>query len=204
MQDLLQDLRYGFRLLFRDSAPTAVVVLSLALGIGANATIFSFFNAMFLHTLPVAEPGRLVHVYTTDAKNTGQFMNYMQLSYPNFEDYRNLNQAFSGLVAQTFTKLSLTTRGAPELVRAAVVTGNYFDVLGVKAAAGRTFQVFEDLAEGKYSAVVLSDRMWKRQFGADRGMIGKEIVAPREILRHWWELSDNRYRHWTRIYPSSM
>lgn len=180
MQDLLQDLRYGLRSLFRDWVFTTVAVLSLALGIGANTTIFSVFNAIFLHTLPVQEPGRLVRVYTTDAKNTGQFLDYMQLSFPNYEDYRDLNQVFSGLVAQTFAQLSLTTGGSPELVAASVVTGNYFDVLGVKAPLGRTFQPSEDLAEGKYPVIVLTDHLWKRRFGADRDIIGREIVLNRQ------------------------
>jgi len=180
MQDLLQDLRYGLRLLFRDWVFTTVAVLSLALGIGANTTIFSVFNAIFLRTLPVQEPGRLVRVYTTDAKNTGQFLNYMQLSFPNYEDYRDLNQVFSGLVAQSFAQLSLTTGGSPELVAASVVTGNYFDVLGVKAPLGRTFEASEDRVEGKYPVVVLTDHFWKRRFGADRDIVGKEIVLNRQ------------------------
>ncbi len=180
MLDLVQDVRYSVRLLFRDWVFTAVAVLSLALGIGANATIFSVFNAIFLHTLPVQEPARLVRIYTADAKNTGQFLDYMQLSFPNYEDYRVLNQVFSGLVAQTFTQLSLTTGGAPEIVAASVVTGNYFDVLGVKAAIGRTFDPSEDSVEGKYPVVVLTDHLWKRRFGADRGLIGRDIVLNRQ------------------------
>jgi putative ABC transport system permease protein len=148
MPDLMQDLRYGVRLLFRDRIFTAVAVLSLALGIGANTTIFSVFNAIFLHTLPVEEPGRLVRVYTSDSKNTGRFLDYMQMSYPNFADFRDTNQVFSGLVAQTLTQMNLSWGAEPEMILASVVTGNYFEVLGVKAAIGRTFDPREDMVEG--------------------------------------------------------
>jgi predicted permease len=180
MPDLMQDLRYGVRLLFRDRIFTAVAVLSLALGIGANTTIFSVFNAIFLHTLPVEEPGRLVRVYTSDSKNTGRFLDYMQMSYPNFADFRDTNQVFSGLVAQTLTQMNLSWGAEPEMILASVVTGNYFEVLGVKAAIGRTFDPREDMVEGKYPVVILSDHLWKRRFGADRNLVGKEIILNRQ------------------------
>src|SRR5512143_1982688 len=179
MQNLLQDLRFGVRMLFRNPLFTAVALISLALGISANTTIFSVFNAVFLSTLPVRDPGRLVSVYTTDAKNTGQFLNFLQLSYPNFEDYRNQNEVFSGLVAQIMTPMSLSTAGEAERVIGEVVTGNYFDVLGVKMAAGRPFLADEDSAEGKSPVVVLSYRLWQRRFGGDRNLIGAGITLNR-------------------------
>ncbi len=179
MQDVLQDLRFGARLLFRNLLFTAVAVFSLALGIGANTTIFSVFNAIFLSTLPARDPERLVSVFTTDAKNTGRFLDYMQLSYPNFEDYRDQNQVFSGLVAQVGAPMSLGTRGEPEAVFGEVVSGNYFDVLGVKMAAGRPFLAEEDSAEGKFPVVVLSYKLWQRVFGGDRNLIGSDIVLNR-------------------------
>ena len=179
MQNLLQDLRYGVRLLFRNPLFTIVAVASLGLGISANTTIFSVYNAVFLHTLPVIEPGRLVSVFTTDARNTGLLTNYMQLSLPNYEDFRDQNQVFSGLVAQTFRALSLSAGGEPERVAGAIVTGNYFDVLGVKAAAGRTFLPEEDEVEGRNPVVVLGYPLWQRRFGGDMDLIGKEIVLNR-------------------------
>ena len=180
MQNLLQDLRYGVRLLVRNPLFTIVAVLSLALGISANTTIFSVFNAIFLYTLPVQEPDRLVSVFTTDARNAGQFTNFMQLSYPNYEDYRDQNRIFSGLVAQIFPAMSLSGGGEPERVVGAVVTGNYFDVLGVKAAVGRTFLPDEDAVEGKFPVVVLGYPLWQRRFGGDRALIGKVIVLNRQ------------------------
>lgn len=180
MENLLQDLRYGVRLLSRNPLFTMVAVLSLALGISANTTIFSVFNAVFLYTLPVREPGRLVGVFTTDARNTGQFMDFMPLSHPNYEDYRDQNQVFSGLVAQTFPALSLSAGTEPERVAGAIVTGNYFDVLGLKAAAGRTFLPEEDGVEGRNPVVVLSYQLWQRRFGGDRNLIGASIVLNRQ------------------------
>jgi putative ABC transport system permease protein len=179
MQNLMQDLRYGARLLFRNPMFTAVAVISLALGISANTAIFSLFNAIFLGTLPAHDPARLVSMFTTDAKNTGQFLDYMQLSYPNFEDYRDQNQVFSGLVAQIPMQMSLSTGGEPERVIGEAVSGNYFEVLGVKTSVGRPFRPEEDSVEGKFPVVVLSHRLWKRRFGGDENLIGKDIVLNR-------------------------
>jgi predicted permease len=179
MQNLMQDLRYGVRLLFRNPLFTLVAVFSLALGISANTTIFSVFNAVFLHTPPVSEPQRLVAVYTVDAKNAGQFLDFLELSYPNYEDYRNQNQVFSGLAAQIFTPFNISADGDPEQIGGMLVTGNYFDVLGVKAAVGRTFLPDEDAIEGKFPVVVLSHQLWQRRFGGDRGLVGKEISLNR-------------------------
>jgi len=179
MHNLMQDLRYGALLLFRNPMFTAVAVISLALGISANTAIFSLFNAIFLGTLPVHDPARLVSIFTTDAKNTGQFLDYMQLSYPNLEDYRDQNQVFSGLVAQIPMQMSLSTGVEPERVIGEAVSGNYFEVLGVKTAVGRPFRPEEDSVEGKFPVVVLSHRLWKRRFGGDENLIGKDIVLNR-------------------------
>ncbi len=179
MESLLQDLRFGARLLYKNPLLSIVAIISLALGISANTTIFSVFNAVFLHTLPAQRPEELVSVFTADARNTGQFMEFLQLSYPNYEDYRDRNQVFTGLAAQSFAALNLSSGGEPEQVFGVLVTGNYFDVLGVKAAIGRTFLPEEDAVEGKYPVVVLSNQLWKRRFGADRTLIGGEIVLNR-------------------------
>jgi len=180
MQNLWQDLRYGVRLLHRNPLFTIVAVISLALGISANTTIFSVFNAVFLNTLPVQDAANLVSISTTDAKNTGQFLNFMPLSYPNYEDYRDQNQVLTGLVAQTFAPMSLTAGGEPERVLGAAVTGNYFEVLGVKAAIGRTFLPEEDKVDGRNPVVVLGYPLWQRRFGGDRNLVGKEIVLNRQ------------------------
>jgi hypothetical protein len=184
MQNLLQDLRYGFRLFFRNPLFTLVSVLSLALGISANTVIFSVFNSIFLCTLPVRNPESLVAVFTTDARNTGQFMNYMQLSYPNYEDYRDQNQVFSGLVAQTFQALSLSAGGDPERIVGAIVTGNYFDVLGVKPAAGlflRSLQNAQKINPGFESKnlLMISFDLAGQRYDEARGREYFRLVAER-------------------------
>jgi predicted permease len=180
VESLLQDLRFGVRLACKTPLFTLVAIVSLTLGISANTTIFSVFNAVFLQTLPVHEPERLVAVFTTDAKNAGQFMNFLQTSYPNYEDYRDQNRMFSGLVAQILTPLNLSTQEEPERVFGAVVSGNYFEALGVNAAVGRVFLPEEDSVEGKYPVVVLSHQLWNRRFGGDLNLIGKGISLNRQ------------------------
>src|SRR5215472_2831450 len=135
MQTFVRDVSLGLRVLRRNPGLTGVAVLSLALGIGANASIFSVVNALFLHPLPVADPERLVSVYTLDARNPG----FLGQSYLNYKDYRDLNQVFSGLVLYSSMGLSLTGSGEPQPALGEIVSGNYFDVLGVKPAIGRTF-----------------------------------------------------------------
>jgi predicted permease len=179
MHDLMQDLRFGVRLLFRNPVFAGVAVVSLALGISINTAIFSVFNAVFLATLPVPNPEELVSIYTTDAKNTGQFLDYMQVSYPNYEDFRDQNKVCTGLAAQYITAMNLATGGPPERVVAQAVSGNYFDILGVKTEIGRTFLPEEDAVAGKHPVVVLSHRLWQRRFGADPNLIGKEISLNR-------------------------
>jgi predicted permease len=177
---LLQDLRYGVRLLYKNPLFTLVAVISLALGIGANTTIFSVFNAVFLKTLPVRDPDRIATVFTTDARNAGQFMNFLQVSFPNYEDFRDKNRVFSGLAAQIVAPLNLSTGGEPEQVIGAVVSGNYFAVLDIKMAVGRTFLPEEDAVEGRAPVVVLSHAFWSRRFGGDRSLIGREISLNRQ------------------------
>jgi predicted permease len=175
MQTLLQDLRYGARVLLKKPGFTLAAVLSLALGIGANTAIFTLVNALLLKPLPVAEPARLVSVFGTDEKNRGQFLNYMGLSYPNFKDYRDENQVFDGLLAHQQIALNLATSQEPQQVTGEIVSGNYFDVLGVKAAAGRTFLPEEDRTPGAHPVAVLSHSLWQTRFGGDRTLVGKTV-----------------------------
>src|SRR5262245_2196557 len=175
METLWQDIRFGFRILFKSPAFTLVAALSLALGIGANTAVFSVINATLLKPLPVEEPGRLVSFFTTDAKNPGN----LPTSHLNFIDYRDQNQVFSGLLAYTFAQLNLTRGDTNEPVFSLVVSGNYFDVLGVKAASGRVFLPDEDKTPGAHPVVVLSHGLWQRSFGADPNLVGKTISLNR-------------------------
>ncbi|HUG54634.1 MAG TPA: ABC transporter permease [Vicinamibacteria bacterium] len=180
---LREDVRYAARLLVKSPVFTLAAVASLALGVGANTTVFSLVNQVLLNPLPVQEPSRLVALYTTDAKNRGRFQEFMTTSFPNFRDYREQGAAvFSGVAASVFTPLSLTSGGDPEQVPGELVTGNYFDVLGVPAAAGRTFSftASEDEQTGAHPVVVMSDGLWKRRFGASGAVVGSVIEVNRQ------------------------
>jgi macrolide transport system ATP-binding/permease protein len=180
---LREDLRYAARLLVKSPLFTLAAVASLGLGVGANTTIFSLVNEVLLHPLPVHEPSRLVSVFTTDAKNRERFQGFMATSYPNFRDYREqADNVFSGVAATVFAPLSLTSGGTPEQVFGEMVTGNYFDVLGVRAAVGQTFSftAAEDQQLGAHSVVVLSDGLWKRRFGANPSLVGSAIELNRQ------------------------
>ncbi|MCW5971023.1 MAG: ABC transporter permease [Blastocatellales bacterium] len=174
MESLRRDLGYALRSLLKHPGFTAVALLSLALGIGANATIFSVVNALLLSSLPVADPERLVAVYGTDAKNQGGFLNYMPVSQPNFDDYREQNDVMAGMFAFQFAPLNLAAGGEPEQSTGLLVSGNYFDLLGVRAIHGRTFLPEEDRAP-THPVAVLGYGLWQRRFGGDAAIVGREI-----------------------------
>src|SRR5215813_11623037 len=175
METLWQDVRFGFRILFKSPAFTIVAALSVALGRDANTAVFSIINASLLKQLTVEEPERLVSLFTTDTKNPGN----LPTSHLNYVDYRDQNQVFTGLLAYTFAPQSLTRGETTEPVISLVVSGNYFDVLGVKAASGRTFMPDEDKTPGTRPVVVLSHGLWQRSFGGDPNLVGKTISLNR-------------------------
>jgi macrolide transport system ATP-binding/permease protein len=175
-ESLWQDLRYSLRTLLRTPAFTAAAVLSLALGVGANTTLFTLINALFLNPLPVDRPGELVTVNTLDTKNTTQFGNIMPLSYPNLVDLRTDSHVFSGFAGYSAPiGLALSDDGEPEPLFAQLVTGNYFDVLGLRPAAGRFFLPQEDRTPGTHPVVVLNHRFWQRRFGGRSDVVGSTI-----------------------------
>ena len=133
MATLLQDFRFAARLLLKSPGFTAVAVLSLALGIGANTTIFTLVNAVLLHPLPMKDPDSLVAVFTTDERNRGAFFNLMPTSPLNFADYRKLSDVFTGLVAHQGLALSFSGKGEPEQIFGEIVSGDFFTVPGVTA-----------------------------------------------------------------------
>jgi predicted permease len=176
METLLKDARYGLRMLLRSPGFTVVALLSLALGIGANTAIFSMISAFLFAPLPVQQPAQLVSIFTTDVKNPGP----MPTSHLNFVDYRDKNEAFTDIFAYTFAGVSFSSPGAESKnLGAQVVSGNYFDVLGVKAEHGRTFLPDEDKTPGTHPVVVLSYAAWQRDFGGDPGIAGKTISLNR-------------------------
>ncbi|MCI0388408.1 MAG: ABC transporter permease [Acidobacteria bacterium] len=174
MQTLWQDLRYGARMLMKKPGFTLIAVVTLALGIGANTAIFTWLKAIFLQPLPgVAASHRLVMLRSTWIKSANS---PMWVSYPNYKDYRDRNQVFSGLAAFNIITFNLVGgEGQPERIWGSLVSGNYFDVLGVRAAQGRFFALDEDRTPGTHPVVVISQRLWQRRFAADPSLIGKTI-----------------------------
>ncbi|MBI3450515.1 MAG: ABC transporter permease [Acidobacteria bacterium] len=172
----MQDLRYAARQLSRSPGFTTVAVLSLALGIGANTAIFSLVNAVFLKSLPVEEPARVVNVYTTDVKNAGGALNLLPISYPNFEDYRDGATSFTSLAATMAAGVNVASgTGDPEQVFGLLVSSNYFDMLGVKIRQGRGILPEEDTKPRGRAVVVLTDRYFKRRFAGDPALVGSQI-----------------------------
>jgi predicted permease len=157
--------------LARRPAFTAVAVLSLALGIGANTTIFTLIKAIFLQPLPVSEPSRLVSVYTI----LEGFPAFLPVSHLNYLDFRDQATSFTSLAASVPVSLSLVRSGEPEPVAASLVSGNYFPMLGVQPALGRFFLPEEDGAPGAHPVAVLSYGLWQRRFGSDSGVIGRVV-----------------------------
>src|SRR6267154_482884 len=174
-----QDLRGGLRMLKKSPGFTFVAVLSLALGIGANTAIFTIINAVFLHPLPVEEPSRLVEVFTRDTITFNANANFQLTgtSLPNYEDYRDQNNVFTGLATVTFPiPLNWGGQAEPQQLNASLVSGNFFDVLGIKPYRGRTFIADGDKKVGGNPEVVLSYSLWARKFGSDDKFIGRTIL----------------------------
>ncbi len=176
MDALLQDMRYALRLLRKSPGFTLVAVLTLALGIGANTTIFTVVNAILLRPLAVEDPERLVAVLGTDARNSTAAQQFLPMSYLNYQDLRDKNDTLTGMAAFTGTGVNLSGVGNPEQLNATLVTGNYFDVLGVHAAVGNLFDREQAKKQGGYPVVVLSYGLWQRRFGGERSIVGKPIT----------------------------
>jgi predicted permease len=171
---MLQDLRWAVRLAVRNRALTSVIVLSLALGIGANTTIFTLINAVFLRPLPVRDPDRLIQIFTVMPKSTA----YQSVSLANYRDFRDHVPEVSGLAAWRSVGVNIVGGTEPLAIGGQLVTGNYFEVLGVEAARGRTFTPDEDKTAGD-TMLVISDALWRRGFGADPAVIGRIVTVNR-------------------------
>jgi putative ABC transport system permease protein len=171
MDSLLQDIRYSLRRLAKSPGFTLVVVLTLALGIGANTAIFSAVNAVLLRPLAYADPGRLVtieHFYPSLGGLKAP------VSVPGFRDYQALGRTFESMAVENRWAANLTGQGEPVRVPGARVTGRFFGTLGVPAQLGRGLQPGEDSA-GREHVVVLSHGLWQRLFGGDRGIVGRAL-----------------------------
>ena len=179
METLWQDIRYAVRILIKNPGFSAIAILSLALGIGANTTIFTVVNAILLHPLPVKDISRLVEVDTVDTKTLVTTANTTKLpmSYPNCQDYAKENQVFSGLSC-IVGPLPLTWSGGaePKQVLGQMVTANYFNVLGLTPVRGRFFLPDEDTKPGGNNVAVLSYSLWVNKFGSDPNIVGKTLT----------------------------
>ncbi len=170
----IQDVRYALRTLVKSPGFTAAAVLSLALGIGANTAIFTLINAVFLHPLPVEEPSRVIELFTVDhlTSSTGN-LGRTPMSLPNYEDFRDQNQSFTGLATFTFGTATLSGHGEPKQQNLFLASANYFDVLGVKPYRGRMFLPEED--RKPTPVAVLSYAAWQTIFGGDPGTLGRTL-----------------------------
>ncbi|HEY7546483.1 MAG TPA: ABC transporter permease, partial [Blastocatellia bacterium] len=172
MKTLFADLRYCFRTLIKTPGFTAVAVLSIALGIGANTAVFSLVNAVLFKPLPVDRPDRLAALYVIEPESS--FPD--SFSYPDYVDYRDKCESFSHLVGHYGTTLNIASAGQqPELVWGELVTGNYFTGLGVSPALGRLLTDQDDINPGAHPVAVLSHSFWQRRFNSDPQIAGKTI-----------------------------
>ena len=173
MRGVWQDFRYGLQMLVKSPGFTASAVFSLALGIGVNTTIFSFVNALLLKPLPIADSNRLVAVYTSDFSGPPLGTS----SYPDYIDFRDGSDVFSGMAAYSMEPMSLSGPDGAQRMLGHIVTGDYFSVLGVEAARGRVFSSEDE------RVVVLSHGLWQRRFGSDPLVVGREIVLNGQPFR---------------------
>ena len=170
MNTLLQDLKYGGRMLRKHPAYTSVAVLTLALGIGANTAIFSLVNATLLRRLPVVQLENLVYVFSGTPGNN--------FSYPDFSEMRDQNQVFESMIAWGGITASMNSEGETEgadIVSGAIVTGNYFEGLGVRAKLGRVISPEDDRSPGAHPVAVISHRLWQSRFGGRSDVIGEQL-----------------------------
>jgi predicted permease len=164
-------LRLAARSIFARPLFSGVIVLSLGLAIGANSAVFSLIDAALLRPLDVADPNRLINVYTTDSGGTG----FQTSSYPDYETLRADLRGVSGVFGHSGLMTTITG-GTPEVVFGEIVTGNYFAVSGGRVALGRAFTPDEDRVPGANPVVVISDRLWRRRFAADSSILGRAIT----------------------------
>jgi putative ABC transport system permease protein len=219
MGNLLQDLRYGFRMLLKRPGFAFVTIVTLSLGIGANSAIFTVVNAALLRPLPYREPERLVHLWETTPR---QQFGEREASYPDYLDWKANNQVFEDVAGYTKRSFTLTGRDTPERLEGAAVTDNFLQVLGVEPALGRSFRPGEGLPNTA-RLVLLSHGLWQRRFGGDPNIVGQTLAlngesyevigvlperfqfAPANTAELWATLNPNdgqvsrRFMHWLNI-----
>ncbi len=170
METLFQDIRYGVRVLLKGRAVTAIAVLALTLGIGANTAIFSVINAVLIKPLPYPQPDRVVRIYEKSAK-----FDQMSISYPNFLDWQKQSQTLEAISVFRYQGFNVTGAQGPERIQGRMISASFFSVLGVQPVIGRSILPEEDRPGGALS-VVVSYALWQRRFGGDPNLTGKPII----------------------------
>lgn len=186
METFINDARYGLRMLIKSPGFTGVAILTLALGIGVNTAIFSLLNQVLLNRLPVPNPEQLVVVSSPGAKqghvssdtNDGA----ESFSYPMYKDLRDHNEIFDGLIARFSVSLNITFQGQTEQASGELVSGNYFEVLGVKPAMGRIFEAGDDITPGAHPVAVLNHGFWTRRFAADSNILNQTMIINGQVM----------------------
>ena len=174
--ELAQDIRYAFRSFRKTPVFTAVAVLSLALGIGANTAIFTLIDQLILRLLPVRDPQNLV-ILAGRGRHYGGNNGINALSYPMYQDLRDRNQVFNGMMCRYRLNYTLSFGAQSEVIAGELVSGNYFPLLGLHAAAGRLFTASDDLREGASPYAVISYAYWQARFAGDPHAIGRRILV---------------------------
>ena len=180
METLKQDVRYGLRMMAKNPGFTIIAIITLALGIGANTAIFTLFDQVLLRRLPVRDPQELVQLRYSGSdtgrensrgSNPGDYF-----SYPMYKDLRDQSSVFSGVLATFFTQVGLQWHNQPELANAELVSGNYFETLGVRPALGRLLVQSDDVTPGANPLAVLSFTAWQRRFGSDPNILNQAVL----------------------------
>ncbi|MGA8143633.1 MAG: ABC transporter permease [Candidatus Acidiferrales bacterium] len=174
MRNIVQDFRYGLRVLLKSPGFAAAAVIVLALGIGANTAIFSVVNAVLLRPLPFKEPGRLAMIYHVPPQKSFPGMKIFAVSPANFLDWHSQSHSFDGMSIFHGTTMTVTGKDQPEAVPGMVVSSEFFSVLGASPILGRTFTPEED-SDGHGTEVVLNYSLWQSRFGGDRQVVGKSL-----------------------------
>src|ERR1700682_4434232 len=176
MGNLVQDLRYALRTFRKSPVFVIVAILSLALGIGANTAIFTLVDQLLLRLLPIKDPQQLV-LLTWHGEHYGSNRGWNVLSYPMYKDFLDRNQVFNGMICRRSLPGSMSFNGQTERASGELVSGNYFQVLGVGAALGRTFTPDDDKVRGGHPLAIISYDYWKNRFAGDPSIIGKTILV---------------------------
>ena len=174
MSTLLQDLRYAWRMLAKSPGFTAVAILTLALGIGANTAIFSVVNSVVLQPLPFAHANQLVVISQTSARSPASDQLQSSQSYLNFLDWQREAKSFSAMAAYQYNEMTLTGHGAPTIIHGALTSSGLFAALGTAPLLGRTLQAQDDVT-GAARVVLIGEGLWRDQLGGDPAIIGKSI-----------------------------